>query len=153
MASFLRLLLRPRGLNHRQMRHNSSVITTGWDTSAEEDNLTDQERHAKTVNPEAFAFLTSTKVSSRRPDTLWDRLATYAGGYNEKSVLLDPAVASSVAEAVMSTTEAHPEDTLFIDADGGCCQVAKTVLERGAFSKAKVFRRDKQMGNKRAIAR
>ena len=77
-----------------------------------------------------------------------------SGTYHEKSFLIDPKVARTIAEAIETHSERGP-DTKFIDADGGLCMVTKEVMERDLFPATNghlVFEKDThfQVLNRRA---
>ena len=134
--------LRALPFSHRR-RHLSLVAANdGPDGGC----LTEEAHHARRLDQEAFAFLRTTSVSKKHPEaTLWDRMMGYKKDYAEKKVLLDPAMAATVAEAIRTTSEADEKATTFIDGQGGCCEVTRRVLEAGTFSKAKIMHRDEKM--------
>ncbi len=108
-----------------------------------------QEEHAERLHSEAFQFLTETKTANKKKSgavsatILWDRIRLYsrAGNYAEKTVLLDQALATAIADCIAKHSERGP-DTLLIDADGGTCDVTARLLEQGVFTSAHVFCRD-----------
>ncbi len=70
--------------------------------------------------------------------SLWTHLQSYTrSAYAEKTVLLDPVLAKDVADAIAEKSERGPDTRVFMDADGGCCDVTRRLLERGVFPEAK----------------
>ena len=60
--------------------------------------------------------------------SLWDQIQTYkVGNYVEKTLLIDPKVAVTIADAIEKHSERSP-DTKFIDADAGLCLVTKEIM-------------------------
>ena len=120
-----------------------------------------QEDHALEVNPVDTTFLKATffekkirKVEERY--SLWDQIQTYkVGNYSEKTLLIDPKVASTIADAIEQHSERGP-DTKFIDADAGLCLVTKEIMQRDLFPSPKsyfIFEKDSTLEilNQRAI--
>ncbi len=78
--------------------------------------------------------------------SLWKHLQGYSrSAYAEKTVLLDPALASDIADAIAQKSERGPETRTFMDADGGCCDVTRRLLERNVFPEAQVLVRDAKL--------
>ena len=88
--------------------------------------------------------------------SLWDQIQTYkVGNYVEKTLLIDPKVAVTIADAIEKHSERSP-DTKFIDADAGLCLVTKEIMQRDLFPSPKsyfIFEKDPtlEIVNQRAI--
>ena len=113
-----------------------------------------QSQHASQLYPAAFSFLRSSHVKlqprseqrTARRLNLWRHVQSYAkSAYSERTLMLDPALAGEVADAIAQRSERGPATSVFMDADGGCCDVTRRLLERGVFPRAQVLVRDKRL--------
>ncbi len=77
---------------------------------------------------------------------MWRHVQGYAkSAYVEKSVLLDPEVSAAIASAIAARSERDTEGAVFMDAEAGCLDVTRVLLERGAFARAQVLVKDAKL--------
>lgn len=109
----------------------------------------------KRLNPEGYHFAKNEAVVTKKDRngncvecTLLDHLVSYnKTGYrrSDKVLLIDPAAAERIADAIQTHSE-RDDQTLWIDGDGGFCQVSQLLLQRGFFKRAKIAIKDPLLG-------
>lgn len=76
--------------------------------------------------------------------TLFEHIMRYKSGYNEKTLLLNEAVAETISTNVLAHSRGD-ESSTFYDGEGGLCLIAKYIKDRNVFGKVEVFEKDSKL--------